>query len=308
LRGHCHHAALRGVVFTWCCVAVVFVASRGRRLRMALPRRRLRAALRTGASSHGVVRCCPHTASHSCCTHMAWHGGVFASPRGRCHMAVVFTCHRMAAVVFTSLLLSRHCRLHCRGHCHCLVAEQSRAEGAHTFLRPRKRWRGCAGAGRRGAGRKWGDGHAPASARTLFAHEWGAGRKEGVPWAKGGHQRSIGGGGKARGHIPSAPQPSAPPQTAGAVQGQGVPLHWHESCSRTNRGALGGRRCAEEGRERGSGPCVTPALTPFMRGQGTKRGGLACNKGVGGSRTFPCSAKGPCSCVNGVGRRTRPPA
>jgi hypothetical protein len=175
-HGSCHHAALRGVVFVRHCAAVVFVASGGRRLRAALRRCCLRRHC-MGAE----VWCHPHAASCGCCLRAAWRGSVFTSPGGRRRVAVVFTCHRTAAVVFASPLLSRHCCLRGRGHRHCLSLSNQGRRGHIPSRAPTNNGGGCAG-----AGHKWGDGHPPASARTLFAHERGAGRKEGGSLGKKG--------------------------------------------------------------------------------------------------------------------------
>jgi hypothetical protein len=185
-RGHCHlRAALCGGCL--CCVG-------------------------WQASSCGVVQCRPHAASRGCCLRAAWRGGVFTLPGGRRRVAVVFTCHRMAAVVFTSPLLLRCCRLCGCSHCHRLLPSNQGRRGHIPSRAPANDSGGCAG-----AGHKWGDGHAPASARTLFAHERGAGCKEGGSLGKkGGCQHSKEGGGKARGHIPSTPL-----QTAGGCAGAG---------------------------------------------------------------------------------------
>jgi hypothetical protein len=127
------------------------------------------------------VRCCPHAASRGCRLRAAWRGGVFASPGGRRRVAVVFTCRRMAAVVFVSLLLSRRCRLRGRGHRHRLSPSNQGRRGHIPSRAPANNSGGCTG-----AGHKWGDGHPPASARTLFAHKRGAGRKEGGSLGKKG--------------------------------------------------------------------------------------------------------------------------
>jgi hypothetical protein len=256
------------------------------------------------------VRCCPHAASHSCRLRAAWRGGVFASPGGRRCAAVVFTCRCTAAVVFASPLLSQHCCLRGRGHRHRLSPSNQGRRGHIPSRAPANDGRGCAG-----AGHKWGDSHPPASARTLFAHERGAGRKEGGSLGKkGGHQRSIEGGAKARGHIPSAPL-----QTAGAVQGRGVmPLCRHESCSHTNGGAQKGAGAMQRKGVKGAAalPLRDSGANPVRAqtgGRAQKGGGLACNKGAGwgGITYLPALRKGgiregPCLCVNGVGR-TRPP-
>jgi hypothetical protein len=146
-------------VFAWHCTGVVFV-------------RRCMGA---------EVRCCPHAASCSCCLRAAWRGGVFASPGGRRHAAIVFTCCRTAAVVFVSPLLSRRCCLRGRGHCHRLSPSNQGQRGHIPSRTPANDGGGCAG-----VGHKWGDGHLPASAQTLFAHKWGAGRKEGGSLGKKG--------------------------------------------------------------------------------------------------------------------------
>jgi hypothetical protein len=183
--------------------AVVLVASHGRRLRAALCRHRLRVAVR---------RRCLHAASQDCGLRAALCGVIFVSPGGCRRTAIVCTCCR-TAVVFASPLLSGHCHLRCRGHCHCLVTEGR----MHIPSNAPTNGGGCAG-----AGRKRGDGHAPASARTLFAHKRGQGAG-GVSWAKGGRQHTIGGGGRGRGHVPS-------------------------------RAPANGGGCAEEGCKRGGGP------------------------------------------------------
>jgi hypothetical protein len=163
------------------CIAVVFAALRGGRLRMALRGRRLRAALRGGcpcgvawqASSRGVAQASSCAASRGRRLRAALCGGVFASPGGCRRAAVVFTCRR-TAIVFASPLLSGLCRLRHRGHHHCLVAEGQRHIPSHAPANGG----GCAGAR--------GDGHAPASARTLFARE-----------RTGGRAQKGGGGGSA---------------------------------------------------------------------------------------------------------------
>jgi hypothetical protein len=152
--GRCHHAVLRGVVFTQRCV---------------------------GAE----VWCRPHAASHGCHLRTAWHGGVFASPGGRRRTAVVFTCCRTAAVVFASPLLSRHCRLRGRGHRHCLSPSNQGQRGHIPSHPPANDSGGCAGAVQ-------GQGINGATAIPLHQHgpcsckngEQGA--KRGVPWEKRG--------------------------------------------------------------------------------------------------------------------------
>jgi hypothetical protein len=174
--GRCHHTALRGVIFARRCAAVVFVASGGGRLRVALHRRCLRAVLcgRRSAvlSSHSVTRLlsscgvawqCLHIARGSslcgCRLHVPLHGGC---------------CLRIAVVV--AALSSAWSRSSSPP-----VAEQSRAEGAHTFLCPAKDGGAAQGWGINGATAiplRW---HGPCS-RTN--REQGA--KRGVPWAKRG--------------------------------------------------------------------------------------------------------------------------
>jgi hypothetical protein len=136
-HGRCHHAALCGVVFARRCAAVVFVASGGGRLRAALHRRRLRTALhgrRSAVSSSRSVtrlssscgvawrrlRIARGSSSHGHRLHVPSHGGC---------------CLRVAVVV--AALSSAWSQSSSPP-----VAEQSRAEGAHTFPRPRKRRRG----------------------------------------------------------------------------------------------------------------------------------------------------------------------
>jgi hypothetical protein len=156
--------------------------------------RHLHAALRSGclcgiawqASSRGIVRCHPHAASRGCCLHVAWRGSVFALPGGHSRAAVVFTCCRMAAVVFALPLLSQRCCLRGRGHCHCLSPRNQGRRGHIPSRAPANNGGAAQGRGIKGQGVN-GAMAMPASAQTLFAHEQGAGRKEGgVPWAKRG--------------------------------------------------------------------------------------------------------------------------
>jgi hypothetical protein len=125
--GRCHHAVLCGIVFARRCAVVVFVASGGGRLRAAL--RGCRSAV---SSSHSVMRL---SSSRS----VAWRRLRVARgslSRGRrLHVPSHGGCCLRVAVVVTALL-SAWSRSSSPP-----VAEQSRAEGAHTFPCPcKRRW------------------------------------------------------------------------------------------------------------------------------------------------------------------------
>jgi hypothetical protein len=136
-RGGCHHAALRGVIFARRCAVVVFVALGGGRLRAALRRHCLRAALRGRRSAVSSSRSVTQlSSSHS----VAWRRLHIARGSSSCsrrlHVPSHSSCCLHVAIVVTVLssawLWSSSPP----------VAEQSRAEGAHTFLRPCKRRQG----------------------------------------------------------------------------------------------------------------------------------------------------------------------
>jgi hypothetical protein len=80
-----------------------------------------------------------------------------------------------------------------------------------------------------------------------------------------------------------------------------MPLRWHEPCLHTNKGAQKGAAAAQRRGIKGAAalPLRDSGANPIraQTGAGHKRGGgggvgLACNKGAGGSHTFPRSAKG----------------
>jgi hypothetical protein len=160
------------VVFARRCMAVVFmqcrIAWRASLRGIALRRRCLRVVLhgcRLRAVLHSVIftrRLAAVVFAQRCVAVSSCHPGVVI-------VRPVFMCHCMA-VVFASPLLSGRCHLHRHGHCCCLVTEGQRYIPCCAPTNSG----GCAG-----AGRKRGDSHAPASARTR-------GRKRGWQLRSGG--------------------------------------------------------------------------------------------------------------------------
>jgi hypothetical protein len=189
-HGHCHHAALCGIVFVRCCAAVVFVASGGGRLCTALHRRCLCAAL------HGCRSAVSVLTQH--------HTAVVFVQRG-----VAVSLHRPGVIVMQPLssravarrLLSLRRRC-CRGIVVCVVAvivtacrRAIKGRGGTYLPAPLQTTAGAAqGWGINGATAIPLRRHRPCS-RTNGEQ----GAKRGVPWAKRGASAFNRGRGQSEG-------------------------------------------------------------------------------------------------------------